>query len=274
MPKPTRYRLTEDGKLRDRDGEPLPAGQADLDAATVLSPDGEAVGRVVGLTVEWFSPHTPLSIGGESSLSLFGQEHPGTTPSPSLPTETQSDISVLWQHYQQTIPNGSRYKFDARRKRIIRRALEYRTVDECRRAIDGLAASDYHVQNRYLDIQYALGLRNESPDERIDKMAIKAPHVAGSSSVPSDEPAKLTPDQEDRLDEDVHAIQWMFEHPIGVNLTGGEQALIRLQRYGLEIELDESRTRVVRISTATVEDPRLARLQPLIEQRVRQRFGF
>jgi GntR family transcriptional regulator len=105
---------------------------------------------------------------------------------PDASTENEEQIALLpdasteiWEHYRATIKNGNRRKLDDRRRRIIRKALGVRTVDECKRAIDGLAQSAFHNgansdRKEYLDIEYALGKRSESPDARIDAMMVNA----------------------------------------------------------------------------------------------------
>lgn len=84
-------------------------------------------------------------------------------------------LDQVWAHYQATMPNGSRCKLDAARRLVITTALKVRSVEECCRAIDGLARSEYHA-GRYTDIKYALrgGGHSPSPDTTIDRMAALA----------------------------------------------------------------------------------------------------
>lgn len=107
----------------------------------------------------------------------------GVTPAPPEPSlepsgkpsgenAGASDVAEVWAHYQQVIPNGGRYDLNHARRLLIGKALKVRSVEECCRAIDGLAASDYHVGNGYLDIKYALlgGGRNPSIEATVDRL--------------------------------------------------------------------------------------------------------
>lgn len=104
-----------------------------------------------------------------------------TPPEPSLEpsiepsrgsASARDELAEVWGHYQQAMPNGSRCALSSARRLIIVQALKVRTVVECKRAIDGLAVSDYHVGNGYTDIKYALrgGGRGPEPDATIDRM--------------------------------------------------------------------------------------------------------
>jgi hypothetical protein len=103
---------------------------------------------------------------------------PSLEPSkePSRDNERARAVDEVWQRYQQTIPNGNRYRLDHARRLIITKALQVRTVAECCQAIDGLARSDYHVQHGYLDIKYALrgGGQGPSPEATIDRLCALA----------------------------------------------------------------------------------------------------
>lgn len=215
-----------------------------------------------------------LSKRGQSSL--FGLESSGQSSSDSLrvQSETDSEISDVWSHYQQVMPNGSRYRLDTRRRRVIKRALHVRTIDQCKRAISGLAHDHWFLTRNFLDIRYALGKPTDSPDDVIDRMAKKAPEFPSSSSVPSDEPATLRRETEIALDDLAHKVSLMLERPFGVNLADGLGAIEILARYGLEIALDEARTRVVRLGVVPVEDARIMRVQPLLAERLRSALGL
>lgn len=121
----------------------------------------------------------------DESLGTPGVHEPSEEPS-GEPSEVQTRaraIDTVWSHYQTAIPNGSRYKLDHARRLLVGKALKVRTAEECCRAIDGLAASEYHVGNGYLDIKYALlgGGRNPSFEATIDRLGAQANGTAGRS---------------------------------------------------------------------------------------------
>ncbi|GAC1524646.1 MAG: hypothetical protein NVS3B1_12680 [Marmoricola sp.] len=101
-------------------------------------------------------------------------------PTKAKEKSSSEDVTTVWEHYVETF-GAARMKLDSTRTTIIRNALKVRTVEECKRAIDGLRISPFHNgendrQTKYLGIQYALKGRNgESTDERIDKMIALAP---------------------------------------------------------------------------------------------------
>jgi hypothetical protein len=79
-------------------------------------------------------------------------------------------------------------RLEVKRAKVIDKALEVRTIQQCCRAIDGLNVSAHHNgvndrRKKYLDIRYALaGIGKEGDDERIDKMAEKAPRQDTSTA--------------------------------------------------------------------------------------------
>lgn len=98
-----------------------------------------------------------------------------------------SPVSEVWEHYQQVVPNAERRKLDARRRRCIRRALDVRSVEQCKAAITALSRSSFHLgQNdrhtSYLDIEYALGRRSDSPDATIDRWLERSGGATGQLS--------------------------------------------------------------------------------------------
>jgi hypothetical protein len=66
-----------------------------------------------------------------------------------------------------------------KRRRWIRHAHEACGVEQTQQAIRGLAVSQYHHENGYLGIEYALGpiRQGQSIESRVEMMAAKAPQV-------------------------------------------------------------------------------------------------
>lgn len=161
----------------------------------LVAPSGKILGRLLGLELDidgsfWEEWGEPTERGMEGSSSSLPPDNPtanaqaGARPSEQL-FETPGELEQLWAHYQETVDGAPRRKLDSTRRSCIRRALKVRSLDECKRAIDGLARSSWHNgdnpdRKKYLDIQYALGQKSESADERIDKAALWA-HTASAS---------------------------------------------------------------------------------------------
>lgn len=90
-------------------------------------------------------------------------------------------LDELWDYYRERIPEGQKQRTTTRNAEI-RKALKARTLDECKRAIDGLASSDYHhgrnpEHRTYLELEYALGKLKWEQDrcgDKIDNMGKRA----------------------------------------------------------------------------------------------------
>ena len=146
----------------------------------LLRRDGTVLGVIDTISLHGLiCPNCGVSYGGKGEEVVeVTTEEKTTPPPPDEPEQTAlmpSPITVVWQHYQETVDGASRRGFDSTRRTCVRRALKVRSVDECCQAIDALARSAWHNgenpdHRKYLDIQYALGQKSESADERIDKM--------------------------------------------------------------------------------------------------------
>lgn len=173
-----RFNADRDGILRDRDGNEL--------------------GRLTSLTIEL----TKRSVlggygGGFSSKERTEKDHPETSPGVGGAGEEPitDPVIVVWAYYV-TVFDATRQGLNATRTTVIRNALKVRTVAECKKAIEGLRVSPYHngtndAGRKYLDIRYALAgiSKNESADERIDKMGDLAPVTGGG--IPSGDEGKI-----------------------------------------------------------------------------------
>lgn len=156
-----RFTLTEEATFRSRDGDEI---------------------KITDLTLEV----TERSVAGGLQGGLFSSttttEEEGKEKREREKEEPGSPTRQVWDHYV-AVFNATRQTLNPQRRRTIGQALKVRTLDECKRAIDGLRVSPHHngeneQRQTYLDIRYALkgnGARGESPEERIDKMVALAP---------------------------------------------------------------------------------------------------
>lgn len=156
-----------------------------LEDGSLMSDSGRVIGRIVALEIELANSDLlgkPLRKG---ALDVDVVPHPTRTSTSTSTPMSNGATSILsastdavWEHYVETF-NARRQELNVQRRRIIEKALERHTVEECCQAITGLSRSPHHNgQNeqriKYLDIRYALkgnGARGESNDERIAKMA-------------------------------------------------------------------------------------------------------
>lgn len=180
-----RYTLGEDGIFRDR--------------------NGEALGRVVGITLDVESDPASADPGGGKGGGAFSSsgEQPGSTTEEAAvqggagENEKPPDpVAEIWSYYVTTCKR-QRVQMNSVRRSIIRAALRVRSAGEIKWAIFGLSVSPHHngkndQRKTYLDIRYALAgvSKGESNDERIDKMAAlgRAHHGAAQPGTALDDP--------------------------------------------------------------------------------------
>lgn len=143
-------------------------------------------------------------------------------------------VNLVWAHYVKVMePRSDIAGEDARR--IIRNALKVATVEECKRAIDGCAASEFHMgknerQKKYNKIGQILKgrpRRNETTRDRIDFFLDKADASAlGIAEIPSVDAAIVmqkvsevrhahrVPDDQEVVERAEQAQEWLQTHGI------------------------------------------------------------
>lgn len=157
--------------------------------------------------------------GAESDAVGVQNEVSQTAPNPTTlfnpttnTTPTPTDLDIVWAHYQKVHPNGSRYKLDAERRRVIANALKVRSVEDCCRAISGLFMDKFFMDGGYTAIKYALrGSKGESPEDRIDRMAEQAPQRAGSLLKSAEVLARVPAGQKDMVGQRMRDVRLMQE---------------------------------------------------------------
>jgi hypothetical protein len=147
----------------------------------------------------------PDSLLHESSLSIPVKLHPPRAcaqvpvpvPVPDPPSSKErnalaharthahareADVLAVWDHYVRVFAKNGNTRLDTHRPAIVA-GLKVATVEECCRAIDGLALSQHHVDNGYTGLAYALrGRRGRSDREQIEwhiERAERAPQQPG-----------------------------------------------------------------------------------------------
>lgn len=137
----------------------------------LVSRDGEVLGRLTSLTID----RAGGTIGGVSSSSSNEEnKKKETTPQPPK-TARDVEVDTVWAHWEHTF--GNRWQLDAKRRTMISKALDKRSVDTLKEAITGLSKSPHHngenaTSTKYIDLQYALKGRGAQSDESvIDRMA-------------------------------------------------------------------------------------------------------
>jgi hypothetical protein len=129
----------------------------------------------------------------DSSPVTAPSREPSVKSSKGIPSQREGEISEVWQTYLEATGKTGMTLNDKRR-RHINNALDVAIADtqelrlaKVKRAVVGLSLSPHHngendQRTPYLDIRYALkGIRDESDDERIDRMA-RIADTRGSTS--------------------------------------------------------------------------------------------
>lgn len=155
----------------------------------LVSRDGEVLGRITSLTLE--APSRTSATSGEPVGAMGGGV--GVEVQTTLEDHPRTPIDDVWDHYVSLF--GSAYKLTPQCKRIIRNAIDVRSVEAAKKAISGLRFSPHHngeneQKLKYLHIRYALKgnqRTGESSEERIDRMGVIADQhaeIASSSPIP------------------------------------------------------------------------------------------
>ncbi len=89
------------------------------------------------------APLKEPSTNHQGEQPLFSEEE---NPSAEGETELSSAARRIFEHWDSVMPSsGTRRYTESRAKKIIARLKEGYTEDDCRRAIDGCASSDFHM---------------------------------------------------------------------------------------------------------------------------------
>lgn len=147
--------------------------------------DGVVLGRLVSVTIELeggtlrrgeaFSGDSQSleSEANDNSLGGVGEGQGSMLPDP---------VNEVWDYYVATV-NRPKAQLTAKVRTWIAAAIKAVGVDDCKLAIDGLAASDYHRQNGYVGIEYALKPKQgQTIESRVAFMKSKAGHRPDSSN--------------------------------------------------------------------------------------------
>jgi hypothetical protein len=214
---------------------------ATVDLALTSEIQAIACGGGAGDEIE--QQQTLTARNSEQSKGSPPEKRLGTTP--RVRAGATPEIARIWDHYQRVILGAHARTLEAKRRRIISKALDVRSEQQCCEAISGLASSPHHNgqndrRKKYLDIRYALsGIGKEGDDERIDKMAEKAPRQGSSLGTMSvrDFVASLSPIAAETVWNHVNAINRMREKPDHPTLRGaGEQSEHELRgRFKVEL---------------------------------------
>lgn len=211
--------------------------------------DGNVIGRLTSLTFETKGGLLDFGVGGDI----------GGAKDPSLTTEQDNDdggvgedprapdlIEAVWEHYVAAMKPRNTALDDEARK-MIREALKVASVAECIRAIDGCAASDFHMGrnargrkynslSQILKAKRAAGPRatGQTVRERID-FFIDIAEREGAGAAPSADPARVRSAKLEVLD------AWLYAGDESV-VRRGEEAALWLAEHGIQVLTDPSET--------------------------------
>lgn len=210
------------------------------EAGELVDRDGRSLGKITSVTLDHHEEEGG-TIGGEEDRHLVVLREPGEQKKKTTPIAPE--IDEIWAHYVKVF-DATRQTLNVQRKRVIRNALNVRSAEECKRAIDGLKVSPFHNGEnqdgkKYLDIRYALkgnSTKGESDEERIDKMMDTADAHGGGITG-----GKLPPDHP-RVKRWVENVRYAWSN--NAEKARGREALIKLRELGYDVLLSDNPKRV------------------------------
>lgn len=123
------------------------------------------------------APSDDASVRGSNVAPLrLPMEEPevGTGKEPEQGALLPDPVEEVWAHYQQAL-DRPKAQLTPKVRKWIADAIKAVGVDDCKRAVSGLAASQYHRDNGYVGIEYALvPKKGQTIDSRVEMMAQKA----------------------------------------------------------------------------------------------------
>lgn len=208
--------------------------------------DGHVLGRLVSvvLDVDEDAFAAPPSAEGKGGYRGVGVPSPQQTslssdvdeaPTAGGGTGEGSPIEAVWTHYVEVMAPRNR-ELDPESRKIIREALKVATVDECRRAIDGNKASDWHQgqndrrrkYNKLGQILKGRPRQNETTRDRIDFFLDLAEKADEARVVSSADRGKVRAAKQ--------AVLAAFEYPGDAQVvSSGEEASRWLRGQGWQI---------------------------------------
>lgn len=157
--------------------------------------------------------------GSDSSSPVTGSrviddgtpiQEPSVDPSKEPPVDNRNEIEIKTEAYKRHLEDevqqvwaaylqatGKKPKLDDKRRKHIANALKIAGLEKCKLAVVGLTHSPHHrgendTGTTYLDIRYALkGIKDESDEERIEKMAALADLPGPAAAVAGVDPVRV-----------------------------------------------------------------------------------
>lgn len=176
-----------------------------LDGNKLVDSDGNVLGHMTGLEIDvqtplWGNLRRGDGVDVDSRTEKSPNPGRGAGETESAQTAMLDDpVDEVWDHYVERLKRP-RAKLDAKTRKWIADAIKACGVEECKRAISGLAVSEHHREGGWLGIEYALKPKaGQSIQSRVEMMAAKAPRSAGGSTVVKDLLAVFSPSQRERV---------------------------------------------------------------------------
>lgn len=230
-----RFTIGADGLFRDRHGAVL----GRVTAITVDVADGSIVGDIGGSSSTLENGDDPRDGGaGEGLVEL---DRDAILPSSAPAALVTAAINVVWAHYAEVMRPRNTVAGPEERK-VIRKALEVASVNDCNGAISSCAASEYHMKRgpyvhrdgaKYNKLSQILKGRRgqETTRERIDFFLERAETNGQAAGVPTSTSAKIAVAKRRVLD------GWQFPGDALV-VSQGEEAATWLVSLGYRIHRD------------------------------------
>lgn len=226
----SRYHLEPPAVLLDRRGNPLRDAEGNVFVLQSITLDTRPPDDV---------EHPPSPVGTTGAAVVVGEQQQtslgldaGSTDSAAR--EKFDPVKDVWDHYCSVMQPRNR-GLDPQARAIIRDALKVATLSECKRAIDGCKASDFHMgrndrSKKYNRLSQILkGKRGgKTTREQIDMFLEIADKSGVASRVTSADPAKVNNAKRDVID--------AFDFPGDEHIQArGSESRRWLEEVGFEI---------------------------------------
>lgn len=191
----------------------------------MVNREGTVVGEIEAVVVNLNSAALGDHRGNDREREEVKTEPP--SPLPSGQQRMLADpVEDVFNHYR-TALERPKAQLQPKVRRWISDAIEAVGIERCKRAIDGLAASEHHRQGGYVGIEYALRPKvGQTIEGRVAMMEAKAPNSSNGQTTVADLLASVPSGGHDIVRTRMENVRRMYESPDheGTRRLGQESA--------------------------------------------------
>lgn len=223
----------------------------------VIAEDGTVVGRLVSVEIEYQrlgaeegagepTERKRLELGLNEDALLKSSLSDDRSPEENQASLLPDPVDETWELYAALLEKP-RMVLTPQRRKMIANAHKATSVELTQQAIRGLAASEYHRENNYTGIEYAIvPKRGQSIETRIEFMAGKAPApgATGNGVMTVDQLVEqFAPEYRQRVMDEIlkPIVRSLTEKHNHEAVDEGNRQLRRLESYGYKLVIEGER---------------------------------